>query len=62
MLLIAINRPERVCDMVITKHNYKLMREHKLVMNIMLCYINRTINNVHNSRGHVVSAMPQSSF
>ena len=42
MLLIAINRPERVCDMVITKHNYKLMREHKLVMNIMLCYINRT--------------------
>ena len=37
MLLIAINRAEHVCATVIIKHNYMLMCNHKIVINIMLC-------------------------
>ena len=31
MLLIAINRAEHVCATVISKHNYMLMCNHKIV-------------------------------
>ena len=37
MLSIAINRAEHVCATVIIKHNYMLMCNHKIVINIMLC-------------------------
>ena len=40
MLLIAINRA--VCATVIIKHNYMLMCDHKIVINIMLCLLNST--------------------
>ena len=42
MLSIAINRAEHVCATVIIKHNYKLMCNHKIVINIMLCLLNST--------------------
>ena len=42
MLSIAINRAEHVCATVIIKHNYMLMCYHKIVINIMLCLLNRT--------------------
>ena len=34
MLSIAINRAEHVCATVIIKHNYMLMCNHKIVINI----------------------------
>ena len=37
MLSITINRAEHVCATVIIKHNYMLMCNHKIVINIMLC-------------------------
>ena len=37
MLSIAINRAEHACATVIIKHNYMLMCNHKIVINIMLC-------------------------
>ena len=37
MLSIAINRAEQVCAIVIIKHNYMLMCNHKILLNIMLC-------------------------
>ena len=37
MLSIAINRAKHVCATVIIKHNYMLMCNHKIVINIMLC-------------------------
>ena len=37
MLSIAINRAEHVCATVIIKHNYMLMCNRKIVINIMLC-------------------------
>ena len=40
MLSIAINRAEHVCATVIIKHNYMLMCNHKIVINIMLCLLN----------------------
>ena len=40
MLSIAINRAEHViCATVIIKHNYMLMWNHKIVINIMLCLL-----------------------
>ena len=42
MLSIAINRAEHVCATVIIKHNYMLMCNHKIVINIMLCLLNCT--------------------
>ena len=42
MLSIAINRAEHVCATVIMKHNYMLMCNHKIVINIMLCLLNST--------------------
>ena len=42
MLSIAINRAEHVCATVIMKHNYMLMCNHKVVINIMLCLLNST--------------------
>ena len=42
MLSIAINRAEHVCATVIIKHNYMLMCNHKIVINIMLCLLNST--------------------
>ena len=42
MLSIAINRAEHVCAIVIIKHNYMLMCNHKIVINIMLCLLNST--------------------
>ena len=42
MLSIAINRAEHVCAAVISKHNYMLMCNHKIVINIMLCLLNST--------------------
>ena len=42
MLPIAINRAEHVCAPVIIKHNYILMCNHKIVINIMLCLLNST--------------------
>ena len=42
MLSIAINRAEHVCATVIIKHNYMLMCNHKIAINIMLCLLNRT--------------------
>ena len=42
MLSIAINRAEHVCATVIIKHNYMLMCNHKIVINIMLCLVNST--------------------
>ena len=44
MLSIAINRAEHVCAtvIVIIKHNYMLMCNHKIVIYIMLCLLNRT--------------------
>ena len=42
MLSIAINRAEHVCATVIIKHNYMLMCNHKIVINIMLCLLNNT--------------------
>ena len=42
MLSIAINRAEHVCATVIVKHNYMLMCNHKIVINIMLCLLNST--------------------
>ena len=47
MLSIAINRAEHVCAAVISKHNYMLMCDHKIVINIMLCLLNST--------GHIMS-------
>ena len=47
MLSIAINRAEHVCAAVISKHNYMLMCNHKIAINIMLCLLNST--------GHVMS-------
>ena len=35
MLSIAINRAEHVCATVIIKHNYMLLCNHKIVINIM---------------------------
>ena len=40
MLSIAINRAKHVCVTVIIKHNYMLMCNHKIVINIMLCLLN----------------------
>ena len=42
MLSIAINRAEHVRATVIIKHNYMLMCNHKIVINIMLCLFNST--------------------
>ena len=42
MLSIAINRAEHVCAIVIIKHNYMLVCNHKIVINIMLCLLNST--------------------
>ena len=43
MLEIAINyRAEHVCATVIIKHNYMLICNHKIVINIMLCLLNST--------------------
>ena len=42
MLSIAINRAEHVCATVIIKHNYMLMCNHKIAINIMLCLLNST--------------------
>ena len=42
MLSIAINRAEHVCAIVIIQHNYMLMCNHKIVINIMLCLLNST--------------------
>ena len=42
MLSIAINRAEHVYATVIIKHNYMLMCNHKIVINIMLCLLNST--------------------
>ena len=42
ILSIAINRAEHVCAIVIIKHNYMLMCNHKIVINIMLCLLNST--------------------
>ena len=42
MLSIAINRAEYVRATVIIKHNYMLMCNHKIVINIMLCLLNST--------------------
>ena len=42
MLSIAINRAKHVCATVIIKHNYMLMCNHKIVINIMLCLLNST--------------------
>ena len=42
MLSIAINRAEHICATVIIKHNYMLMCNHKIVINIMLCLLNST--------------------
>ena len=42
ILSIAINRAEHVCATVIIKHNYMLMSNHKIVINIMLCLLNST--------------------
>ena len=42
MLSIAINRTEHVYATVIIKHNYMLMCNHKIVINIMLCLLNST--------------------
>ena len=36
MLSIAINRAELVCAILIIKHNYILLCEHKLVTNTLL--------------------------
>ena len=36
-LCYQINRAEHVCATVIIKHNYMLMCNHKIVINIMLC-------------------------
>ena len=41
MLSIAINRAEHVCATVIIKHNYMLMCNHKIAIN-MLCLLNST--------------------
>ena len=46
MLSIAINRAEHVCATVIIKHNYMLMCNHKIVINIMLCLLNSTGHNI----------------
>ena len=40
MLSIAINRANHVCATVIIKHNYMLMCNHKIDINIMLCLLN----------------------
>ena len=40
MLSIAINRAEHACATVIIKHNYMLLKNHKIVINIMLCLLN----------------------
>ena len=42
MLSIAINRAEHVCATIIIKHNYMLMCNHEIVINIMLCLLNST--------------------
>ena len=42
ILSIATNRADPVCVTVIIKHNYKLMCNHKIVINIMLCLLNST--------------------
>ena len=42
ILLIAINRAKHVYATVIIKHNYMLMCNHKIVINIMLCLLNST--------------------
>ena len=42
MSSIAINRAEHLWAIVIFKHNYTLMCNHKIVINIMLCLLNRT--------------------
>ena len=47
MLSIAINRAEPVCAAVIIKHNYMLMYNHKIVINIMLCLLTSTRHTVY---------------
>ena len=42
MLSIAINKAEHAGATVIIKHNYMLMCNHKIVINIMLCLLNST--------------------
>ena len=39
MLSIAINKAEHVCATVIIKHNFMLMWNHKIVINITLCLL-----------------------
>ena len=42
MLPIAINRAKHICATVVIKHNYMLMCNHKIVINIMLCLLYNT--------------------
>ena len=42
LLSIAINGIEHVCATVIIKHNYMLMCNNKVAINIMLCLLNST--------------------
>ena len=42
LLSSAINRTEHVYANVIIKHNYMLMCNHKIAINIMLCLLNST--------------------
>ena len=44
LLSIAINRAEHVYVTVISKHNYMLMCNHKIVINLMLCLLNSTVH------------------
>ena len=39
---IAINKAELVCTVVIMNHNYMLMCNHKIVINIILCLLKST--------------------
>ena len=39
---ISINRVELVCTVEIVNHNYMLMCNHKIVINIILCLLEST--------------------
>ena len=60
MLSIAINRAEHLCATVIIKHNYMLMCNHKIVINIMLCLLSST-GQAYLSQDLLVTSRPMAT-
>ena len=58
MLSIAINRAEPVCAAVIIKHNYVLMCNHKIVINIVLCLLNSKYTYILVCKSRLIVDLP----